>query len=233
MSYEAQPIEPTSVIDRATDTLIGLVARIIVPVIALVLFAACETPTSVSPDGSATAYSATSARMNEAESDDVFLIDEDGSARAITSDDQSVVVTNPAENRVALHVVGMARYDHATVKRLELNVRQTAAGEVDGVGRVTLGEHTTNVVPLCVTPYYSFGRMQYGVGVELAEPWIMPTPYGTIVRTHVSISVTEDGEYTGLQGSRFGPVCGASASLYPTAVASGNLQVIETAPEIQ
>ena len=197
---------------------LALAAALLLPL----ALTACDT---AALDGGALTTPAALSKMEP----EVLLVEADGTMRAVVEGEAGVEVAAPGGNRVAVVVTGNATFSYASLPRLRLNVHQTAGGEVVGGGRVTLysvvtgAEHTTDVTAVCVKPIQGWGRTNYAVTVELAEPY---RPYGSLAYTHLAVPITEDGHVDAMvMNTR--PFCGGSISLYPPENRlTGNVQAL-------
>lgn len=158
------------------------------------------------------------------------LIEADGSIRAIVEGEEGVEATSAGANRLAVLVAGRATFSHTSVPQLRLNVHQTAGGATSGRGRVTLHsvytglDHTTDFTAVCVKPVQGWGRTNYGVTVELDEPY---SPYGSIAYSYVALSFTEEYQLERTLVLNTRSFCGGSISFSPPQnVLTGNVQVI-------
>jgi hypothetical protein len=193
-------------------------------VIAFGLFAACESPTAMddapaaAPAQASTTSTADAALTSEVLYADAVVVEADGTMRPIAPGEEGFEVAAASANKVAALITGSATFSHSSVPELRLNVRQTEDGTTRGSGRITLyswytkSHHTTDFTAVCVKPMSYWGRTNYGVTIELAEPFAM---YGGLAYTHVALGITPDGQLENGVVMNTRAFCGGSMSYYP------------------
>jgi hypothetical protein len=144
--------------------------------------------------------------------------------------DQITVLGPLSDNKVALLITGSAKFSFSQLPQLRMNARQTAGGDIQGGGMVTLYStltktyHTTSFTPVCIKPVSGWGRTNYGVTMELAEPW---SAYGGLAYSHVIVSLTEDGHVAPGLVLNVRPSCGGTITLVPPNNRTSGNMVIE------
>lgn len=147
---------------------------------------------------------------------DALIMNEDGSVTPYVE----TTGATPGGRGIARLITGVTTYDRGQVSEFRLNVRQDAAGNYYGDGRVTIQGHTTDFTPLCIKENPGFGDPFYGVTVRLADP----LPYFGHYREYVTISVTNGGNMSTLILSN-DTVCRVSALRYPYEPTTGTMKV--------